>query len=275
MDDVLAGLRVRIANALRDSVRQSVELSHPFGTVAIAFSGGLDSSIIAWIAKDFAKYVKLYAVGVLNCQDFKTAQHSAESLGMAECLKLVTIPTDLDAVRTLAARVRKILGMPADYFGMDLELALPLLVISEELQKHGDGSCLLSGQGADELFAGYAKYARLVDDTDANPEQLARALSSDWERLVKERIPKDRTACMSAGIVLRTPFTDARVACLAKSMPASFLLPNGGCLRKHILRCIGRELGLPAAVTRIPKKAFQYGSGTCKLLRKLRDIEKT
>jgi len=262
-------LEKKLACALQDSVHHCmpVDVHEP---VAIAFSGGLDSSIIAFIASSMEErmnVVHLYTVGVEGCRDFDNASNSAQLLGIPrESLEFIVMPSDSGTVKALAAEARGIIGKPEGYFGMELDLSLPLLLLCDVLKKQGIRT-LLSGQGADELFAGYARYGRITDS-----EALSAELACDWEKLEREGLPRDEAVCNSRGITLRTPFTSDNVAGIVRSIPHSVLLESASGRRKNILRRVAGLMGIPQEIANAGKKAFQYGSGSHLLLLKIKKL---
>jgi asparagine synthetase B (glutamine-hydrolysing) len=124
---------------------------------------------------------------------------------------------------------------------------------------HANGPRVVVGQGADELFYGYAHFRGL-------PSVAARERARiDWEMLVAHEWPRAERMARSIGLELRSPFLDSRVVELARESdpPAADEPP------KIALRRTAALLGLPALLVDAPKRALQYGSGVHRLARRM------
>jgi asparagine synthase (glutamine-hydrolysing) len=118
---------------------------------------------------------------------------------------------------------------------------------------------LLSGQGADELFGGYARYSAM------SPSELGRARAEDLQRLLFEGFLRETRMAEGFGKTLVCPYLDLKVIETALSIPCEELFGELG--NKHPLRRIALSMGLSSA--RAPKKAAQYGSGVMKAMKRL------
>ena len=131
---------------------------------------------------------------------------------------------------------------------------------------HDDGyKVMLTGQGADELFAGYNRYAKKYD----TPDLLYQELECDLNNIYNVNLERDDKSAMSNSVELRVPFLDFNVVDVAVQMPYNYLIhSNDDKIRKHILRDVALKLGLPEDVAKRPKKAAQYATGIDKTIRK-------
>jgi asparagine synthase (glutamine-hydrolysing) len=111
---------------------------------------------------------------------------------------------------------------------------------------------MLSGQGADELFAGYKRYESL------NPDELENTLLCDLDNIAENNLERDDAASMANAVELRVPYLDREVVELALRIAPELKIKNG--IRKYILRlAAGRLLSDELALKE--KKAAQYSSG--------------
>jgi asparagine synthase (glutamine-hydrolysing) len=126
-----------------------------FDRVGIIFSGGIDSVIIAWIAKKMVPDVICYTGGVHGSNDILYARQIAKKLD----LKLRVNELSQDEVERM---IPDVINTIEDTNAGQVEVAIP--VYAAVKLAHEDGiNVMFSGQGADELFGGYAWYSRVVE----------------------------------------------------------------------------------------------------------------
>lgn len=212
-------------------------------SLAVAFSGGIDSSVLA------ARFdAPCYTVGFPDCHDIDAAQSAAELLNVD--LRVVSLTHE-----TLERTVPTVVSAIGRTNTMDVVIALPLFVLAQQVVADGFDSLAL-GQAADELFGGYAKVAKAPDD-----HRLAATTVRDARRETVFSIPdqfeRDVLALRTAGIVPVTPFAHDRVVRAALSLSGDQLVR--GDTRKWALREAVRPW-LPEAVVARKKKALQYGT---------------
>jgi len=240
-----------LASLLDESVRRRV---HGQGRVAISFSGGLDSSLLALLASRYADVVlcSAYASG---SRDESQSERAAGLLG----LKLETGVLDEE---TLAKASRGAELPPGDATVMDTALWC-IYSTTSELAKRRKARTILLGQLADELFGGYMKYAIKAREEGARAaEEMMRM---DVRACADRGFLRDEAAC-SASCEVRFPYADERIASFAAGLPLEYKIREGE--RKAILRAAALELGLPEELASAPKKAAQFSSGASKLLKR-------
>lgn len=231
----------RAVARVHDRVVESVDEVATDG-LAIAFSGGLDSSILA--ARLDAP---LYVAGFEGCHDIDAARDSAAAL--SRDLRTVVI-THEDLRRTVPGVVRSIGRTNV----MDLSIALPLFIVAERAAEDGFDRLAL-GQGADELFGGYAKVARAPEDprVEANTVRAARR---EMVLSLPAQVERDLRALRAAGVEPVAPLLHDRVVVAALELPGTLLV--AGEERKVALRRAADFL--PQEVREREKKAVQYGT---------------
>ncbi len=213
------------------------------GHVSLAFSGGLDSSIIAFIIKKCEP--SLYTVGFKNSPDIRNSIEAARDLKL-EIEKII-----IDEYKLLEA-IKKLKNLAPELNPVELAFELPLMLVCEDA-KHG---FLYTGQGADELFGGYAKYME-------NPELMP----GDLEKVLTRMSHIERRIASYHGLKLITPYLNPDIVKLSSEIPINCKIKDG--VRKYVLREAGRILGVPESIIMREKKAAQYGSGIWRNIRKL------
>jgi asparagine synthase (glutamine-hydrolysing) len=217
--------------------------------LSVLYSGGLDSSLVAVAARSLAP-VELVTVGVTGCPDLAAGKLGADMLGLEWVGRAITL-RDVETI--LQSDRRPLEGKSPVARSVLVGLALGLNASTH--------TQVLCGQGADELFLGYAHFEGLSDD------QAMRRREIDLERLLTEDWPASAALGEVRGKRLGSPFLDPDFVRYARSLSIERLRSGEG--RKPLLREVARTLGVPSELAGRPKKAFQYGSGIHQLLKLL------
>jgi asparagine synthase (glutamine-hydrolysing) len=127
--------------------------------------------------------------------------------------------------------------------------SIPQYLLSKKIREAGDVRVLLSGEGSDELFAGYQYFKN---------SPSAEALEIESDRLLKELYMYDnlRTDRVTAawGLEVRVPFLDKALVEYVRNIRPEYRLP-GGKLEKLLLR-ESFAGWLPDTILFRPKEAF-------------------
>ncbi len=227
--------------------------------VGVLFSGGVDSSLVALLAKEICQDVQLYSVSSAPFHDHAAAAKAAHDLGM----NLNRVEINAEVVwETLPHLLYAIESANL----MDVEITLPFYLASSQASADGI-SLMLSGQGPDELFAGYARHVRIFEEEgeEALDAQLWREVMATHET----NIERDDRAIAAHGMESFFPYLSASFIDLALSIPSGWKVHlEDQPERKVIFRQLARQLGLPESIYASPKKATQYSSGSSKILMK-------
>ncbi len=225
-------------------------------------SGGLDSSIIAAMAQKIRAarglgQLKTFAVGTEGSPDLMAARAVAAHIGSDHHEWAFTAEELAQAIPHVIYHLES----------ADVDLvrsALPTLFAAKLAARHV--KAVLTGEGADELFAGYAYHHDYIDNPRALADELTRSLGT-MHNINLQRV--DRVT-MSVGLEARTPFLDRELIDYAQSVPAVLKLcrtdpeaaeSTGATTEKWILRKACADL-LPEALVWRKKAQFDEGSGT-------------
>lgn len=211
--------------------------------LAVAFSGGVDSGLLAARLD-----VPLYVVGFPDSHDVEAARSGGAVLGR----DVRVVELDHATLERAIPEVARALGRTN---AMDVAIALPLYLVAERVRADGFDALAL-GQGADELFGGYAKVALAPDDHRVEADTVRGARREVLETL-PDQLERDVLALRAAGIQPVTPLLDDDVIRAALALSGDQLVR--GDTRKWAFRQAAREW-LPEELAFREKKALQYGS---------------
>lgn len=228
--------------------------------VGVAFSGGLDSSVVAVLAKRLIPETHLISVGLSGSVELADVERHARSIGLPIIVRVYD-------KGTLHDHVRRVVWLVEEPNLMKVSVAIPLYWAAQTAAAHGL-KVMLCGQGSDELYGGYFKYARTLK------AEGRRALEAELYRSVLEasqvNYERDEQATAPSGVELRTPFADLDVIRFSLAIPSEFKVEKGDDpTRKWVLRDAAKRLGLPDALVWKRKKAIQHGTGVENMIRKI------
>jgi asparagine synthase (glutamine-hydrolysing) len=244
-DECLAGLRTRLNEAVVKRLMAEV----PLGSF---LSGGLDSSLITALIKEHKEQLHTFSVSLPESNDRQYANLVSRYLGTTHHEVIVT-PRELwDAIPEIIYFLESfdrslVRSAVANYF-------LAKLAVTEV-------KVALTGEGADELFAGYAYLERFP-----NGDSLQQELWRITKELHNTNLQRVDRMTMVHGLEARVPFLDRKMIAWAMQIPPHFKRNTAGitkwCLREAFR---GKRL-LPDEILDREKEKFAEGTGVAKAL---------
>lgn len=214
-------------------------------------SGGLDSSAIVALVRPHAKVLHTFAAGMPGAPDLVAAQKVAEYFDTHHHEILISIPDVLEVLPEVIYHLES-------FDALLVRSAVTNYLVAKKAADFVKVS--FSGEGADELFAGYNHFQHLPEDAlDDKLEQLTSSLHNTSLQRV------DRSAA-AHGLVVHVPFLAPEVVEYSRMIPASYKLKrHPKVIEKFILR---KALGgiLPDSVLWRRKTKFWQGTGLGELL---------
>lgn len=242
-----------IANSehIRLSLESAVKEATSGKKVAVAFSGGVDSGLIAVMAHMYADNVELYTVGTDRSYDVTNSENSASQLG----LKWNHIKLTEENIEPILREMIRVTGTVSP---LTLSFEVPTFCVTKYCkEKH-----VIGGIGADELFAGYHKYIGMAE------QEFLEARDKDMKKLLTSVATHEDKAAEHFGKNIYRPFTNPDVMAIALSIPFVEIEPRDEISRKKLLRAIALDMGY-GFLAETKKKAAQYGSGTTELIKSI------
>lgn len=250
-----------VASILLKTLRCAVVKMTKGKDVAVLFSGGLDSSILAKILDDLGTKPELLCAGLPMSKDVLRAKRIAELLGLYVNVRELS-------EREIEETLPRVIQIIERRSPLDVSISTPLYFALEAARER-KLSRILVGQGADEIFAGYKRYERILEKDGY--KLLRDELLKDFSQLHEKNLERDYNVCLANSVEPAYPYLDTAVIKCAFRIPVEEKLKKEitGYSRKHILRLVAKLLGMPDEVVNVPKLAIQYGSGVWKIVRRI------
>lgn len=234
------------AEVLQTGLEKAIAEMSPSEGAGVLFSGGLDSSIVAALLARNCP-VTLYTVGTAESYDMIISQDTATQMNLPwQCIII-----DENELISAIPEIVKITGTVNPII---ISFEIPLYFVS----KHAREKHLFGGQGADELFAGFARYS------DMNDSQRELQMDVDMAKLLNETMAHESAIARYFHKEIHYPYLHPTVMEMVRKMPMEEKM--SGDVRKAVLREVGRNIGLGEVAER-KKKAAQYGSGSMRTMK--------
>ncbi|KAK7400696.1 hypothetical protein VNO78_11964 [Psophocarpus tetragonolobus] len=285
-----------LLNALKESVLRRTSLYtiyqavisgirlEKFVPVAVLFSGGLDSMILAALLDKCLD--SSYEIDLLNVSfdgqlapDRKSAKAGLSELrrvAPSRKWRLVEIDADLSDLVFETSHVMSLINPANTYMDLNIGIALWLASggdgwVSDAYTSDNDDNLvrikyksnakiLLVGSGADEQCAGYGRHR--TSYRHGSWLGLHQEMRLDMQRIWRRNLGRDDRCIADNGKEARFPFLDEDVIRLLLDIPlweVANLDQPSGIGDKRILREVAELLGLYEAAV-LPKRAIQFGS---------------
>ncbi len=253
----LLELAKTIATELRRRLEQAVRKRVGDGEVGSWLSGGLDSSALAALARPLVRELHTFAAGLPGAPDLEHARMAASFIGATHHEVVVEFDEILAILPTVIYHLES-------FDALLVRSSITNYLVAKAASDNVPA--VLSGEGGDELFAGY-DYLK-----DIAPVLLGEELIDITGRLHNTALQRVDRSASAHGTVAHVPFLDPEVVAYALCIPASYKIRDQ--VEKWILR---RALqgALPPAILSRPKAKFWEGAGIGDLLSRYAETQIT
>lgn len=238
----------KINSELKKAVEKRMVSDVPVG---VLLSGGLDSSIVAVIMKEFSENLYTFATGVENSPDLLAAKKVANYLGTKH---YEYIYNEKEMLKLLPDVIYHLESFDAPL----VRSSIPCFFVSKLASDYV--KVILTGEGADELFSGY-HYLKNFDIDNINRE-LYRITAN----LHNSNLQRTDRMTMAHSVEARVPFLDPKFIKLAFDIPPKQKVPDDRNIGKVILRK-AFEGSLPDYILWRKKAKFSEGAGSSDIIR--------
>ncbi|MBI64959.1 MAG: asparagine synthase B [Candidatus Marinimicrobia bacterium] len=248
----------KLKESLESAVHRQLMSDVPYG---VLLSGGLDSSIIAAIAKKYAKkriesgdvsdawWPKLhsFSVGLEGSPDLEAARLVANHIDSIHHEIIFTIQEGIDAINDVIYNLET-------YDVTTVRASTPMYLMARVIKSMGV-KMVLSGEGADEIFGGYLYFHKAPspkDFHDENVRKLGKLHLYDCLRANK--------SLAAWGVEGRVPFLDKEFIDVAMNINSKYKMIDSDHMEKWILREAFKDY-LPESIVWRQKEQFSDGVG--------------
>lgn len=240
MDTHLIDVQTAINYFLTEGVKKRFQSDRPVGCL---LSGGLDSSLIVAIAHKYQPNIPTFSIGLEGGVDLAAARDVVDYLNLQNHHEVTfTVEEGIQAIRQVIYHLES-------FDITTVRASTPQYLLAKYIQTQTDIRVLLSGEGSDEIFAGY-QYSKMAPDSEALEADLLRLLR---ELYMFDVLRTDRTMA-AFGLEVRVPFLDLAFLELVMNIDGVSKM-CGDKIEKKILRDAFAGM-LPESVLYRSKAAF-------------------
>jgi asparagine synthase (glutamine-hydrolysing) len=237
----------QIKSSLRAAVHKRLLADVPVG---ISLSGGLDSSIISLLACEGTDQLHSFAVGMQGSEDLAAARKMYEFLHTQHHELVYTGGDMLEALPDVLYHLET-------FDPALVRSAIPNFFLAKLASQYV--KVFLTGEGADEVYAGY-EYLAQYD----SPSVLQAEMINITEALHNTNLQRTDRMSMAFSLEARVPFLDVQAVALALSFPAAWKIHNGHDSKTLLRNAFTADL--PQEIVNRPKQKFSKGAGSSDLL---------
>jgi asparagine synthase (glutamine-hydrolysing) len=241
----------QIAEELKERLDNTVaSFVEEFDKIGSWLSGGLDSSALTALARPHVKKLYTFSAGFSGAPDLKYAKKVAEYLGSDHHEVIINMDDVLSALPEIIYHLES-------FDALLVRSSINNYIVAQLASEYV--KVVISGEGGDELFGGYAYLKSL--SLSMLPEELID-ITNRLHNTALQRVDRSASA---HGTMAYVAFLDPKVVNYALRIPARYKIFNG--VEKWILRkAMEHNYILPKNILNRTKSKFWKGSGMNDLL---------
>ena len=227
--------------------------------IGVAFSGGVDSTLLAKLVKDMGYDIHLLTIGFQDSHDINFAKEVNQILSFQHSVSEI----DPEKFKEVSQKINQ--TIKTDNLSWN-ENSIAFYYVAELAQKN-DLKTVVTANGIDELFCGYNSYREAIEKgEDEVTKMMIEKLKNEGEMMVAIN-----QVTAEFGVRMIQPFLLPNFIEYAKKIPISEKIHGPDDMqRKHPIRELAMDYGVPEVAAQKQKKALQYGSQIHKSLLKSR-----
>ena len=244
---------------LFDKIKDSITQTVTEKKIGIAYSGGVDSTLISKVCKDMGYDVTLLTIGFAESHDILFAKEVNEQLNYTHHI-LEIEPKDFPSIpSTIHEKIQ------TDNLSWN-ENCIAFYYVSK-LAKSLGLSTVVTANGIDELFCGYNAYREAFSGGESKINEVMDAKLDNELKMMKAV----NLIASEFDVKILQPLLSPDFINYAKTVPITDKITDSEDMyRKHMIRQLAKQVGVPEVSYNKRKKALQYGSKIHKTLLKTR-----
>ena len=249
----------KIMNQLFDEIQRAIKNTVLDNSVGVAFSGGVDSTLIAKLLHDGGYNIHLLTIGFHDSHDINFAKEVNEILKYKHDI----LEIELESFQEISKKINGIIK--TDNLSWN-ENSIAFYYVSK-LAKDLGISTVVTANGIDELFCGYNAYREAIG---IGVDEVINVMNKKLENEKKMMIAVNNVTS-NFNVKILQPLLNEEFISFAKTIPISEkIIDSDDLQRKHAIRKLAISCGVPEISAHKQKKALQYGSKIHKQLLKFR-----
>jgi len=246
-------------NELLKNIQDAIKKTVPKKRIGIAFSGGVDSSLISKILSDLEYDVTLLTIGFSESHDILFAKEVNEQLAFPHHV----LEIDGNTFEKISSDINK--KIQTDNLSWN-ENCIAFYYVSK-LASSLNIDVVVTANGIDELFCGYNAYREVISQGESAVNKLMDEKIANEIKMMKAV----NQISSEFGVEILQPLLDLEFIKYAKTIPISDKIHDSeDLMRKHVIRKLAYEIKIPEISYNKRKKALQYGTKIHKKLLKTR-----
>lgn len=251
MDEIHQELLDNIKNAISETVSGK--------KIGIAYSGGVDSTLISKICSDMDYDITLLTIGFPESHDILFAKQVNEFLKYPHHV----LEIDSETFPTVSSKINQIIQTENLSWN---ENSIAFYYVSK-LAQSLNLDTVITANGIDELFCGYNAFREAFFEGESRINQVMNEKLENELKMMKAV----NLVASEFGVRILQPLLHSKFIDYAKTIPISKKIHDSEDLyRKHIIRKLAAQINVPEISCTKRKKALQYGSKIHKALLKTR-----
>jgi len=245
-----------------------LEAVNEYHQIGLLYSGGVDSSIIAYFLKKNKKSFKAFCVGSPGSPDVIAAKKGSELLSIPLSIVKLSEESIIESLGLLDSIIQPDLFFKTTITVPDIVSLEVGLVLYHGIKQATLEGCdvILSAIGTEELFMGWSLEPRHFGPRNEN-KPLNDIFFEKLFSIHRRDTYRNYRLSNYFNLDFKTPFIATELFNLAVRIPVELKIHDGE--NKYIWRKMAEKLGLPYEIAHRKSKATQFGSNTNKILEKV------